>query len=128
LLGWRETYESLSELESPSGDELESLATSAYMLGDEDEWMQVFERAFHWWLEDGKQLRAARCAFWIGTNLALRGELGPAGGWLGRAQRIVDAEGRECVVLGAGSSLEEGTVLQRTSKRRLPRRRRRSRR
>jgi rod shape-determining protein MreB len=34
----------------------------------------------------------------------------------------------ECVVLGAGSSLEEGTVLQRTSKRRLPRRLRRSRR
>ena len=34
----------------------------------------------------------------------------------------------ECVVLGAGSSLEEGAVLQRTSKRRLPRRRRRSRR
>jgi rod shape-determining protein MreB len=33
----------------------------------------------------------------------------------------------ECVVLGAGSSLEEGTVL-RTSKRRLPRRLRRSRR
>jgi len=99
-LGWRETYESLSELDSPSGDELESLATSAYMLGDEDEWMQVFERAFHWWLADGRQLRAARCAFWIGTNLALRGELGPAGGWLGRAQRIVDAEGRECVEQG----------------------------
>ena len=34
----------------------------------------------------------------------------------------------ECVVLGAGSSLEEGTVLQRTSKRRLARRHRRSRR
>ena len=31
----------------------------------------------------------------------------------------------ECVVLGAGSSLEEGTVLQRTAKRRLPRRLRR---
>jgi rod shape-determining protein MreB and related proteins len=34
----------------------------------------------------------------------------------------------ECVVLGAGSSLEEGRVLQRTAKRRLPRRLRRSRR
>src|SRR5206468_12021970 len=39
-------------------------------------------------------------AFWVGTNLALRGELGPAGGWLGRAQRIVDAQEGECVEHG----------------------------
>ena len=99
-MAWRETYESLSRLESPSGEELELLGTSAYMLGDEDEWMQVLERAFHWWSERGESLRAARCAFWIGMNLALRGEMGPATGWLGRAQRIVEGEGSECAEQG----------------------------
>jgi DNA-binding CsgD family transcriptional regulator len=99
-LAWRETYDSLSRLESPNGDELGELATSAYMLGKEDEWMPLLERAFRSYSEAGENLHAARCAFWIGTNLALRGELGPAGGWLGRAQRIVDAEGAECVEHG----------------------------
>jgi DNA-binding CsgD family transcriptional regulator len=99
-LAWRETYDSLSRLESPNGDELGELATSAYMLGKEDEWMPLLERAFRSHFEAGESLRAARAAFWIGTNLALRGELGPAGGWLGRAQRIVDAQEVECVEHG----------------------------
>jgi hypothetical protein len=30
-------------------------------------------------------------------NLALRGEMGPATVWLGRAQRLVEREERECV-------------------------------
>jgi DNA-binding NarL/FixJ family response regulator len=33
-------------------------------------------------------------------HLALRGEMGPATGWLGRAQRIVEREERECVERG----------------------------
>ncbi|TML04905.1 MAG: helix-turn-helix transcriptional regulator [Actinobacteria bacterium] len=70
------------------------------MLGDEDGWMRVLERAFQWWSERGEGLRAARCAFWIGMNLALRGEMGPATGWLSRAQRIVDGEGQECAEQG----------------------------
>jgi len=74
-LAWRETYDSLSRLESPNGDELGELATSAYMLGKEDEWMPLLERAFRSYSEAGENLHAARCAFWIGTNLALRGEL-----------------------------------------------------
>ena len=93
---WRETYDSLASLADPTGEELERFATAAYMLGDEDEWMEILERAFRRYSDGQESLRAARCAFWIGTNLALRGELGPAGGWIGRAQRIVDGEGRDC--------------------------------
>jgi DNA-binding CsgD family transcriptional regulator len=95
-VSWRGTYESLAALTEPTGEELEQLATAAYMLGDEDEWMEILERAFrcHSDNEDGPS--AARCALWIGVNLALRGRLGPAGGWIGRAQRLVDAEEREC--------------------------------
>jgi DNA-binding NarL/FixJ family response regulator len=99
-LVWQETYGTLSQLESPTGEELELLATSAYMLGREDEWMEILGRAFRRHSDDGESLRAARAAFWIGTNLALRGELGPASGWIGRAQRIVEAEGGECAEQG----------------------------
>ena len=48
----------------------------------------TLERAHHAHLEAGTTCGSAG-AFWVGINLALRGEMGPAGGWLGRAQRIL---------------------------------------
>ena len=83
-------------LEAP---ELELLATCAFMLGRDDESVAWLERAHHRFLEDGETLRAVRCAAWIGMNLASRGEIGPATGWLGRAQRLVEPEG-ECAERG----------------------------
>ena len=70
------------------------------MLGREDEWMRILERACHGRAEAGEPRGAARCAFWIGTHLALRGEMGPAGGWLGRAQRLLERQEGECVEQG----------------------------
>jgi DNA-binding CsgD family transcriptional regulator len=100
---WTDAHASLSRADAaiplPAGD-VELLAMSAYMLGREDEWMALLERAHHAHLEGGDEMRAVRCAFWIGTNLALRGELGPATGWLGRAQRLLERESRDCVEQG----------------------------
>ena len=81
------------------GSDLELLATCAFMLGQDDESVAWLERAHHRFLEDGETLRAARCAAWIGLNLAARGKIGPATGWLGRAQRLVEPAG-ECVERG----------------------------
>ena len=36
----------------------------------------------------------------IGTNLTLRREVGPATGWFGRAQRLVERDRRDCVEHG----------------------------
>src|SRR5205085_7272422 len=88
------------EREPLAAEDLELLATSAYMLGREDQWFQILERASQAHTEAGEQRPAARHAFWIGMQLALRGEMGPATGWLGRAQRIVDREEGECVEQG----------------------------
>jgi DNA-binding CsgD family transcriptional regulator len=99
---WATAHESLAradELEPLAAEDLELLATSAYMLGYEDEWMRILERAYHRHAEGGETRRAARCAFWIGIHFALRGEMGPATGWLGRAQRLLEGEG-ECVEQG----------------------------
>ena len=100
---WTTAYESLSRADETAplrpGD-LELLATSAYMLGREDEWMRLLERACQAYSEAGEARRAVRCAFWIGTQLALRGKMGPAAGWLGRAQRLLEREEGECVEQG----------------------------
>ena len=100
---WTVAYEFLSRADAASSlevDDVELLATTAYMLGRDDEWMRLLERAHHRHLEGGEPLRAARCAGWIGMNLAIRGETGPSAGWLGRAQRLLDREAGECVEHG----------------------------
>jgi DNA-binding CsgD family transcriptional regulator len=75
------------------------LATAAYMLGRDEEYAGGLERAHHGYLEAGEPPPAARCAFWLGIHFALRGELGPATGWLGRLQRLVEQEG-DCAERG----------------------------
>jgi DNA-binding CsgD family transcriptional regulator len=100
---WPDAYESLSRADEASplaAEDLELLATSAYMLGRDDEWMSLLERAHHLYADAGEALRAVRCAFWVGMNLAIRGEVGPATGWLGRAQRLLEREKRDCVERG----------------------------
>jgi DNA-binding CsgD family transcriptional regulator len=100
---WSDAYERLNEAEREGalgGEDLERLATAAYMLGREDEYFVALERGHQAHLEAGENLRAARCAFWIGVNLARRGAMSRASGWLGRAQRLVEREGVDCVEQG----------------------------
>ena len=96
---WLDAYESFSQAEEVAplaAADLELLATSAYMLGRYDEWMQGLERAHHLYVEAGEARHAASCAGWIGTHLALRGEMGGATGWWARAQRLLESHGRDC--------------------------------
>jgi DNA-binding CsgD family transcriptional regulator len=81
-------------------DDLELLARSAYMLGRDDDYVAALERAHRAYLDDDDALPAARCAFWIGLNLFLRGETAPATGWFARAQRLVDSDDRDCAERG----------------------------
>ena len=95
---WLDAYETFSRADQavPLGaEDLELLATAAYMLGHDDDYLSTLERAHHAYVEGGDSRRAIRCACWIGMNLAFRGEMGPAGGWLGRAQRMVDRQEEE---------------------------------
>src|SRR5581483_813666 len=50
------------------------------------------------YLDAGESRAAARCAFWIGMPLFMRGEAGRGGGWLARAERLVGAD--DCVERG----------------------------
>jgi ATP/maltotriose-dependent transcriptional regulator MalT len=100
---WMPAYRSLSQADqggSLGAEDLELLATSAYMIGRDDDYVAVLERAHRAYLEAGEVLRAVRCAFWVGMQLAIAGEMGPASGWLGRAQRLLERDGRDCVERG----------------------------
>jgi len=103
---WADAHRSLSLAAGAAAlgaDDLERLATAAYMLGRDEEWTAGIERAHHAHLEAGEPARAVRCAFWLGLNLALRGEMSRASGWLARARRLLDRD--------AGNSVEHGYLL-----------------
>jgi DNA-binding CsgD family transcriptional regulator len=100
---WTNAHTSFVEADqaAPLGArDLELLATSAYMLGRDEEYVSALERAHNAYLQADESLRAVRCAFWLGANFALRGEMGHATGWLGRAERVLEREERDCVERG----------------------------
>lgn len=70
------------------------------MLGREQEYREVLERAYRGHLDAEEPLAAVPCAHWIAVSLAVRGELGHAGGWLGRAERLLEREGSDRVERG----------------------------
>ena len=100
---WPDAFESLSQADqaAPLGaEELELLATSAYMLGRDDDYVRALERAHHAYLDTGRIPRAVYCACWIGHNMMLRGEAGPATGWFSRGQRLLERDGQDCAERG----------------------------
>ena len=89
----------LADQTAPLGvEDLERLATSAYLIGRDLDFQRFLDRAYHANVQKSDQPRAARCAFWLGLTLLFRGETGQGNGWLARAQRLV--EGRDCVEQG----------------------------
>ena len=100
---WRDAYERLSRSDAKrplAGDDLVLLWTSAYMLGDIDSCLALLERAHHAFVEEGNVLAATRCAFYLGVNLSLRGELARASGWFGRGQRLLERHDDDCAERG----------------------------
>ena len=100
---WQEAYEWLSRADEDDllqPEDLELLARSAYMLGRDDDYVRGLERAYHGHLDAGEVPSAARCTWWIGHNLLMRGEPARANGWFGRGDRLLDREGRDCVERG----------------------------
>ncbi|WP_261720191.1 LuxR family transcriptional regulator [Streptomyces sp. FZ201] len=102
-LAWRDAYEQLADADRreplDSGD-LERLAQAAYLLGALDAAMGAWERSHHAHLDRGDAAAAARCAFWLGLTLFLQGEHARGGGWLGRAQRILQKAALDCAEQG----------------------------
>ena len=100
---WRQAHDLLLEADRDtplSADDLDRLATTAYMLGDESESFDVWARAHHEFLTSGDVERAAACAFRIGFELLSKGQHAHGSGWLARARRVLDDTGIDSVVRG----------------------------
>jgi ATP/maltotriose-dependent transcriptional regulator MalT len=67
------------------------------MLGRVEDYLAALARAHDAYLERDDELRAAGCALWIGLTLSTRGNVGRAGGWLGRAERLIERHGGDRV-------------------------------
>ncbi len=100
---WADAFELLSEADAAQpleAKDLEQLATAAYMVGRDPESVRALERAHHQYLEAGAALRAVRAAFWIGINLALRGQWEADSVWVGRAQWLLSRHEGDSVEAG----------------------------
>ncbi len=76
------------------------LATSAYLIGRDDDYLRALERAYQAYLDSDERLLAIRCAGWLSTGFLFRGEMGRATGWLGCAQRLLEPEDGDCAERG----------------------------
>ena len=101
-LAWADAYTALSLADRSSslaGEDLELLATTAYLLGRVEDCLRALQRAHQLYGEGGDQRRSARCAFWLGFHLLNQGQFAQASGWLARADRLLEHEG-ECAERG----------------------------
>jgi DNA-binding CsgD family transcriptional regulator len=77
-----------------------TLATSAYLLGNVDEAVRALQVGYQDRIRNGDSLGAARFACWLGLVLNLRGEMAVGGGWVARAQRLLETETEDVVERG----------------------------
>src|SRR4030095_16907537 len=112
---WGDAYQALLSADQAAAlqaDDLERLATAAYLTGRDLEFQRVQERLHRVHVETQDPERAARCAFWLAFTFLLRGEMGQSNAWIARGQRLV--ENRDCVerdyllLLVAEQQLREG--------------------
>jgi ATP/maltotriose-dependent transcriptional regulator MalT len=100
---WAEAREQLATAHAGSPLEpadLERLAMASYLTGHDDAAIEVWEGAHRTCLEYDDTPGAARCGFWLAFVLLHRGEAARGGGWLARAQRLLDDADQDCVERG----------------------------
>jgi hypothetical protein len=100
---WQDAYQHLSaaDREEPlAAEDLDRLATAAYLIGRLDAADAAWERTHHAFLVRGDTAPAVRCGFWLGLTLFLRGEQARGSGWMARAQHLLEAGALDCVEQG----------------------------
>lgn len=100
---WKAAHAGLAQadlIEPLSAEHLSAMAHAAYLSGDSDACVDALARAFTAYVERGATDKAAGCAYWLAFALLNRGELAQANGWVFRAIKLLDDDGRECVERG----------------------------
>jgi hypothetical protein len=86
----RSVFEAVLAVEEPA-EALDGQGLALWFLGDVDEGLALRERAFAAYARDGDCSRGARVAVWISRQYLISGRASAAGGWLARAERVLDA-------------------------------------
>ena len=100
---WAQAYALLSAADGEAGlgpEDLELLGAAAYLVGRDEEAVDVWGRAHRQGLRVGDIRRAASCAFWSAFVLLNKGELARGAGWVHRGQRLLDDSDLDCVERG----------------------------
>ena len=80
--------------------DLEKWATAAYLLGRDNDFTALLDRAHQRHLDHGDTERAAYCACWLGLSLNGIGAHAQASGWFARARRLLKGSRVDTVVHG----------------------------
>ena len=99
---WDDAYQLFAAVDHgfPLGrEDLVKYSWAAGLSGRDRELLSILERLYQMVLDDDPQL-AARVGFWLGYRLTSLGELGQASGWFARVERLLQRDGRPCVVAG----------------------------
>lgn len=73
---------------------------AAHLTGHDAEAIDLLTRAHHAAAEAADPARAARAAFWLGMMLGQSGDVARAGGWMGRAARMIEEHALDTVERG----------------------------
>ena len=102
-MAWGEEYRQLATLDAEQGlgvDDLDRLATAAYMTGRDDESFEFWGRGHHRCLEMGDTARAVRLGVRLAQALGFKGDIARSCGWVDRSHRLLDDANLDCVERG----------------------------
>lgn len=100
---WRAAYDHVSDAATShelGADDLRRLAMASHLTGHDAAAQQALERLHHVLLRGGRIDQAATWAVWLAILLFQRGQHAQGGGWLSRAQRLLDDADLDCAARG----------------------------
>lgn len=105
---WVEAYGALGEADARAmlAEDFVRLATAAFLLGRRNDCIQAFQRAYKEHVEAGETTAAIRAAYWLAMVLLTGGEPAVGGGWLARAERLLEESGEDVVERGYVRTLQ----------------------
>jgi DNA-binding CsgD family transcriptional regulator/tetratricopeptide (TPR) repeat protein len=100
---WEDTYHDLGAAvadREPSADDLDRLATAAYLTGRDEQGFSLWERAHRARLDAGDIPGAATFGIRLAECLGFKGDLARARGWVDRTRHLLDEAQVDCVEQG----------------------------
>ena len=122
--GWGETYRLLSGLpvDDLSVEDLDRLATAAYLTGRDEYAFELWARAHRDCAQADEIEQAARFGLRLAQTLGFKGDIARSAGWVERVRRLLDDADIDCVELGyLAHGLGDVSTLRGGRPRRRPR-------